>query len=337
MNNCLPDNLKNIIAKTTKQNFAATALEVFNFQYLNNEFYKSYCDLIKINVGNINSIEKIPFLPIQFFKSKIIKTTSFETENVFESSGTTGSINSRHFVRDINIYEESFLKGFRAFYGNENDYCILGLLPSYLERKGSSLIYMVNSLIKKSGKEDSGFYMYDYGKLKEVLLKNEATKQPTILIGVTYALIDFAEQNNMQLNYTTIMETGGMKGRREEMTRKEVHTLLKENLGVNTVHSEYGMTELLSQAYSKTDGIFNCPPWMKILVRSEDDPLNVDSNKNVAGTYLAGGINIIDLANIYSCSFLATDDTGKLYVDNSFEITGRLENSDIRGCSLMVM
>lgn len=337
MNSILTDNFEKIISKTTKENFAKTALQAFNFQYLNNKFYKSYCDLLKIDAANINSLEKIPFLPIQFFKSNIIKTTLFEKETVFESSGTSGSITSKHFVKNINIYEESFTTGFRQFYGNEKDYCILGLLPSYLERKGSSLIYMVDNLIKKSGKKESGFYLYDYQKLKDVLLKNEAAKQQTILIGVTYALIDFAEQNNMQLNYTTVMETGGMKGRREEMTRKEVHSLLMKKLGVSAVHSEYGMTELLSQAYSKEKGIFTCPAWMRILVRSEDDPLNVFTDKNITGVYVAGAVNIIDLANIYSCSFIATDDAGKLYADNSFEITGRLENTDIRGCSLMVM
>ena len=337
MNTLLPHNLKNIVSTTTKENFVDTALQVFNFQYINNVVYKNYCDLININVAKINSIEKIPFLPIQFFKSKIIKTTPFETETIFESSGTTGSINSKHFVKDVNIYEESFLKGFRQFYGSENNYCIIGLLPSYLERKGSSLVYMVNDLINKSCKKESGFYLYDYKKLKEVLLKNEAAKQKTILIGVTYALIDFAEQNNMQLNYTTIMETGGMKGRREEMTRKEVHTLLMKKLGVATVHSEYGMTELLSQGYSKAGGIFNCPPWMRVLVRSEDDPFNIIAANNITNDFVTGAINIIDLANIYSCSFIATDDAGKLYADNSFEITARLENSDIRGCSLMVL
>ncbi len=337
MNPTLPTTLQNIILNTTEHNFVENALQVFNFQYVHNEMYRSYCDLLKINTKNINSLEKIPYLPIQFFKSKIIKTTPFETDIVFESSGTTGSVNSKHFIKDLRLYEESFLQTFRQFYGNEKDYCVIGLLPSYLERKGSSLVYMVNDLIQKSGKKESGFYLYDYENLKKILLENEAAKQPTILIGVTYALVDFAEKNTMQLNHSIIMETGGMKGRRKEMTRKEVHSLLINNLGVQTVHSEYGMTELLSQAYSKADGIFECPPWMKILVRSEDDPFNITVAENVKHTYATGAVNIIDLANMYSCSFIATDDAGKLFSNNSFEITGRLENSDIRGCSLMVM
>ena len=337
MTEILPALLQNIITTTNNQNFVANALAVFNYQYANNTFYRTYCDIIKVNAAAVNSIEKIPFLPIQFFKSKIIKTTDFETEIIFESSGTTGSINSRHYVKDVSIYEKSFINSFKNFYGNSNNYCVIGLLPSYLERKGSSLVYMVNDLIQKSENEDSGFYLYDYEKLKTVLIKNEIAKQPTILIGVTYALIDFVEQYSMKLNHTIVMETGGMKGRREEMTRKEVHLLLTKKLGVTVVHSEYGMTELLSQAYSKKDGIFNCPPWMKILVRSEDDPFNIIEAKNVVKDYATGAVNIIDLANIYSCSFIATDDAGKLYKNDSFEITGRLENSDIRGCSLMVI
>ncbi|MCY7292926.1 MAG: acyl transferase [Ferruginibacter sp.] len=337
MNTFLPATLQNIILNTTEENFVENALQVFNFQYEHNEVYRSYCDILKIDSKNISTIENIPYLPIQFFKNKIIKTTHFETDTVFESSGTTGSINSKHFIKDVSLYEESFMHSFRQFYDDEKDYCIIGLLPSYLERKGSSLVHMVNDLIQKSGNKESGFYLYDYKKLKDVLLKNEAAKQQTLLIGVTYALLDFAEQNDMQLNHTIVMETGGMKGRREEMTRKEVHSLLMKKFGLNVIHSEYGMTELLSQAYSKGNGIFYCPPWMKVLVRSEDDPFNITSAKNVKDDYATGAINIIDLANLYSCSFIATDDAGKLFANNSFEITGRLENSDIRGCSLMVI
>ena len=337
MNFTLTQAPQNIIQHTTPQNFVENTLQVFNFQYANNEVYKSYCDLLHIDPIKIDRIENIPFLPIQFFKSKIIKTTPFETDIVFESSGTTGAVNSKHFVKDVSLYEQSFMQAFKQFYGNEKDYCIIGLLPSYLERKGSSLVYMVDSLIQKYGNKQSGFYLYDYEKLKQVLLEYEAAKQPTILIGVTYALVDFAEQHTMQLNHTTIMETGGMKGRREELTRKEVHSLLINKLGVQTVHSEYGMTELLSQAYSKSNGIFYCPAWMKILVRSEDDPFDITAAENLNDGYATGAVNVIDLANFYSCSFIATDDAGKLFADNSFEITGRLENSDIRGCSLMVL
>lgn len=325
------------ILERTLENFTERALEVFNFQYQNNNIYRAYCDILKTNPAAINTLEKIPFLPIQFFKSKEIKSTEFEPCIIFESSGTTGSVNSKHFVKDLSVYEESFIKSFRQFYGNEEELCIIGLLPSYLERKGSSLVYMVDDLIKKSTHKESGFYLYDYDKLKNVLLENEKNLQPTLLIGVTYALLDFTQQNKLQLKHTIVMETGGMKGRREEMTRKEVHDILKENLGISEVHSEYGMTELLSQAYSKADGIFESPSWMRILIRKEDDPFEITTAKNYHGQFCAGAINIIDLANIYSCAFIATDDTGKLYKNNKFEVTGRLENSDMRGCGLMIL
>jgi len=320
-----------------KENFTEKALEVFHFQYENNKVYRAYCDILKTVPADVNTLEKIPFLPIQFFKNKQIKTTAFEPVIIFESSGTTGSINSKHFVKDLSVYEESFIKCFRNFYGNEKQICIIGLLPSYLERKGSSLVYMVNDLIKKSAHKASGFYLYDHEKLKDVLLQNEKDLQPTLLIGVTYALLDFAEQNKLRLNNTIIMETGGMKGRREEMNRKEVHEILKKNLGVTSIHSEYGMTELLSQAYSKEEGIFECPAWMRILIRKEDDPFDITTGENCKEMFCNGAVNIIDLANIYSCSFIATDDMGKLYRNNNFEITGRLENSDMRGCGLMIL
>jgi Acyl-protein synthetase, LuxE len=329
--------LRNKILTVNEEDFETTAIEVFNFQYHHNDTYKAYCDLLKIDIAAINTIEKIPFLPIQFFKTKQIKTTTFEPAVIFESSGTTGSINSKHFVKDLSLYEQSFSQTFNQFYGNEKDYCIIGLLPSYLERKGSSLVYMVNDLIKKSTHGNSGFYLYEYEKLQQILLENEAAKQPTILIAVTYALIDFAEQNNMQLAYTTIMETGGMKGRKEELSRKKVHEIVTSKLGVKKVHSEYGMTELLSQAYSKGDGNFKCPPYMRLLVRSEDNPLEVSANIPFNKNEISGGINIIDLANLYSCSFIATDDVGKIYTNKSFEIVGRQENSDVRGCGLMIV
>jgi hypothetical protein len=329
--------LRNEILNCTATNFIDIALKVFNFQYLYNDIYRSYCNLLRVNPSQITSLEKIPYLPIQFFKSKVIKTTHFTEEVIFESSGTTGSINSKHFVKEKSLYEESYLKTFRQFYGDETGYCIIGLLPSYLERQGSSLVYMVDDLIKKSGHHLSGFYLYDYENLKAVLLENEAAKQPTILIGVTYALIDFAEKNNMQLQHTIVMETGGMKGRREELTRKEVHNILTSKLGLQHIHSEYGMTELLSQAYSKENGIFYSPPYMCVLVRSEEDPFDICGTMNYPNRFETGAINIIDLANLYSCSFIATDDIGKIYADKSFEILGRLENSDIRGCSLMIL
>jgi len=320
-----------------EENFTDKALEVFKFQYEYNKVYRAYCDILKTLPADVNTLEKIPFLPIQFFKSKHIKTTEFEPVIIFESSGTTGAVNSKHFVKDLSVYEESFMKCFRNFYGDEKQICIIGLLPSYLERKGSSLVYMVDDLIKKSAHKASGFYLYDHEKLKKVLLQNEKELQPTILIGVTYALLDFAEQNKLRLKNTIIMETGGMKGRREEMNRKEVHEILKKNLGVTSIHSEYGMTELLSQAYSKGEGIFECPAWMRILIRKEDDPFEISTGENCKEMFCNGAVNIIDLANIYSCSFIATDDMGKLYRNNNFEITGRLENSDMRGCGLMIL
>jgi hypothetical protein len=329
--------LRDEILAVNDDNFEKVAIEVFNFQYNNNDIYKAYCNLLHVNTNEVNSIEKIPFLPIQLFKTKEIKTTVFEPAAIFESSGTTGSVNSKHFVKDLSLYEESFLQTFKQFYGNEKDYCIIGLLPSYLERKGSSLVYMVNDLIKKSTHKNSGFYLYEHEKLRAVLLENEAAKQPTILIGVTYALIDFAEQNEMQLQYSIVMETGGMKGRREELSRTQVHKILSSKLGVEKIHSEYGMTELLSQAYSKGDGIFQCPPYMRTLVRSEDNPLEVVAHFSPDKKYINGGINIIDLANLYSCSFIATDDAGKIYANKTFEIIGRLENSDARGCGLMIV
>ncbi len=329
--------LRKEILNCTEATFDEMALKVFNFQYLYNDIFRSYCNLLRINPAQITSIEKIPYLPIQFFKNKAIKTTPFTEEIIFESSGTTGATNSKHFVKEKALYEESYLNTFRQFYGHEKNYCIIGLLPSYLERQGSSLVYMVDDLIKKSSHKASGFYLYDYEKLKAVLLQNEAAKQPTILIGVTYALIDFAEKNSMQLQHTIVMETGGMKGRREELTRKEVHHILSSKLGVEKIHSEYGMTELLSQAYSKQNGIFYYPTYMRVLVRSEEDPFDICSTVNSKNTFESGGINIIDLANLYSCSFIATDDIGKIYADKSFEILGRLENSDVRGCGLMIM
>ena len=319
----------------TKSGFDRLALEIFGFQLKNNPVYKAYTEALLISTANIGKLEEIPFLPIRFFKSHPVQTTFFEPEAVFESSGTTTTTNSRHLVRDLSFYEESFIKGFELFYGPAKDYCIIGLLPSYLERDNSSLVYMVNKLINLSEHPQSGFYLNEYEKLFSVLSDLEKKQQKTLLIGVTFALLDFAEHfsfNNgtAPLRHTTIMETGGMKGRKEEMIRQQVHEILKMKLGVTAIHSEYGMTELLSQAYSKGEGIFYCPSWMKMLVREEEDPLSVKKT----GT---GAVNIIDLANIYSCSFIATDDAGKINPDGSFEILGRMDGSDWRGCSLMVL
>ena len=329
-------NLAEEVMYVSDSNFDANAIKIFKAQYKYNKTYKAFCNYLKIDVDKITTINQIPFLPIQFFKSKEIKTTAFNEEIIFESSGTTGSINSKHFVKDKRIYEASYLAGFNKFYGEVKDYCIIGLLPSYLERQHSSLVYMVNDLISKSEHSNSGFYLYDYEKLKKVLLENENAQQKTILIGVTYALIDFAEQFPMKLKYTILMETGGMKGRREELTRAQVHKILSNNFELENIHSEYGMTELLSQAYSTEKGIFSCSNTMKILIRSEDDPFEILTKNESDKKFVSGGINIIDLANLYSCSFIATDDAGKQYEDTRFEIIGRLENSDIRGCGLMI-
>jgi hypothetical protein len=289
---------------------------------------------LHINPRSVTSLHRIPFLPIQFFKTHKVTTTGFNAEIIFESSGTTNSVNSKHFIKDVGLYKENFIRIFELFYGDPSEWCIIGLLPSYLEREHSSLVMMVNDLIIQSDNSQSGFYLNEYKKLYHTLLHNEFLQQPTLLIGVTFGLLDFAEQYSMSLKYTTVMETGGMKGRRKEMLRSEVQDILMNKLGVKSIHSEYGMTELLSQAYSKEKGIFKCPPWMKVLLRDEDDPVSIKSGNKESTT---GLINVIDLANIYSCAFIATDDIGKLYSNGSFEVLGRSDNSDIRGCTLMAL
>ena len=310
------------------------ALEVFRLQYEANEIYHAYVNALHVDIDRVQAIEQIPFLPIEFFKTKMVTTTTFDPEIIFESSGTTGENTSRHYVKKLSLYQKSFLKAFELFYGSPSDWCIIALLPGYLERTGSSLVYMADHLVQLSKNEHSGFYLYEYEKLYKTLCACEMKQQRVLLIGVTFALLDFAEKYSLQLHHTTIMETGGMKGRREEITRNEMHDFLKKKLGVKKIHSEYGMTELLSQAYSHGDGIFYCPPWMKALAREENDPLKVTTG--VSREKAFGGIlNIIDLANIYSCSFIATDDIGKLYSDGSFEVLGRKDNSDSRGCSLL--
>jgi hypothetical protein len=317
------NNLKNNIFAVNEDNFEPLSIEVFNYQYANNAIYRKYCDLTISDISSIKSLHEIPFLPIQFFKTQEITTGSFEAEAVFESSGTTGSINSKHYVKDLNWYTKSFLEGFDLFYGNIEDYCILGLLPSYLERKNASLVFMVNELINKSKNELSGFHLYDHKKLHDIIKSNEQNKQKTLLIGVSYALLDFAENFPMKLNNTIVMETGGMKGKREEMTKQALHQALINQFEVAHIHSEYGMTELLSQAYSFGNGVFSTPPWMKILLRSEDNPLQTFANVLKENETQRGVVNVIDLANIDSCCFIATEDTGIIYSDASFEITGR--------------
>jgi hypothetical protein len=312
--------------------FEALALEIFHFQYHSNSIYQSWVQHLGVSPTSITSLKQIPFLPIDFFKTHAVKTTDFEPAAVFESSGTTGTMNSRHYVKSLDLYRKSFLSGFEYFYGSPDQYVILGLLPSYLERKNSSLIVMVNELIRKSGHPSSGFYLHDHDRLENTLLSASGNNQKIFLIGVTFALLDFVESRQLQLTNAIVMETGGMKGRRKELTRSEVHDTLKIQLGVSSVHSEYGMTELLSQAYSKNNGIFQSPPWMKILLREEEDPLTIKQHSLTVP--VKGVMNIIDLANIYSCSFIATDDIGSL-LPEGFTVEGRLDKSEVRGCSLL--
>lgn len=320
-----------IFTISNQKQFDKIALKVFRFQYENNLVYREFCDFLKTDVQKVKSIEQIPFLPIQFFKSHSVISSTNPIETTFTSSGTTGMITSKHLVTDLGIYEESYRKGFSQFYGNIEDYVVLALLPSYLEREGSSLIHMVDDLIQLSNQDESGFYLHNYDELIAKLIQLDHAGQNVILIGVTYALLDLVEKHSFQLENTIIMETGGMKGKRKEMIREELHLELCNGFGVKSIHSEYGMTELLSQAYSLGEGIFECPSWMQILVRDTEDALSyVREGKT-------GGINVIDLANINSCSFIATQDLGKKYPNGSFEILGRFDHSDIRGCNLMVV
>ncbi|MGV9003314.1 LuxE/PaaK family acyltransferase [Flavobacterium sp.] len=316
---------------SSQKQFDKLALKVFRFQYENNIVYRQFCDYLKTNPQEVKTIKQIPFLPIQFFKSHNVISSIDPIQETFTSSGTTGMITSKHLVTDLSLYENSFRNAFSEFYGNIEDYAVLALLPSYLERDGSSLIYMVNDLIERSNNKDSGFYLNNYDDLIAKIISLDGSGQNVLLIGVTYALLDLIEKQNFQLKNTIIMETGGMKGKRKEMIREELHKILSKGFGVQNIHSEYGMTELLSQAYSYGNGIFEYPNWMQIIIRDTEDALSyVKYGKN-------GGINIIDLANINSCSFIATQDLGKKYNNNSFEVLGRFDNSDIRGCNLMIL
>ncbi len=314
----------------TEKEFQELALEIFRFQSEENLIYKKYIHQLGRDSSSVNTIEQIPFLPIEFFKAMSVMTSKSVPEIIFTSSGTTGAERSHHDVADVTLYEKSFRNSFRLFYGNPTDYCILALLPSYLERQGSSLIYMMNDLIQKSGQVMSGFYLDNHDELAQTLLRLKDSGQKTILLGVTFALLDFIEKHSMKFPDLVVMETGGMKGRRKEIIREELHAVLCHGFGVAKVHSEYGMTELLSQAYSSGDGIFKSPPWMRILFRDTNDPLNMIHGSQT------GGINVIDLANIFSICFIATQDLGKEHFDNNFEIFGRFDDSDIRGCNLMM-
>jgi len=323
-------NFEKIFNIQNHSDFKKQCLDIYHFQYQNNYVYQNYCNMICENPININEINKIPFLPISFFKTKKILSVD-KFEKVFYSSGTTTKSRSKHFISDLKLYQESFINNFRLNYGDINQYTIIALLPNYYENKDSSLIYMVERLIKLTKSNESGFYLDDYSKLLKKLIELEIkNNRKTILIGVPYALLDLIDFNQFQLNNTIIMETGGMKGKRKEMVRKELHEKLKLGFGVKKIHSEYGMTELLSQAYSKGDGVFKTPSWMKVFIRDINDAQNLDFNKK------SGAINIIDLANYNSCSFIATDDMGKLVNDDEFEVIGRIDNSDVRGCNLLI-
>ncbi len=316
-----------------EKDFHHIALEVFHFQRAQNQLYRSYCEALGIKPEQVRELSQIPFLPISFFKSHKVVTTDFNPELDFTSSGTTGETTSHHYIKEAAIYQESFFTAFARYFGDVSDYCILGLLPSYLERKDSSLVYMVEHLVKRSRHADSGFYLYDYDKLQATLKRLEANGQKTILFGVTFALLDFALQFPISLKHTKVLETGGMKGRKKEMTRDELYGILKKQLGTEVMYSEYGMTEMLSQAYG-ADGLFSSPPWMKVLLRDETDPLSVFG---IDEKPRAGAINVIDLANLYSCSFIATADLGRMHEDGKFEVLGRLDHADIRGCSQLVL
>ena len=324
------DTSDRIFSIQNSRDFEKLALEIFQIQAECCEVYGKFIKNLGISTDQIKQISDIPYIPIEFFKTHQVICGSGESEMIFTSSGTTGMIQSKHSVKDISIYKNSFRKAFEKFYGDIKEYAILALLPVYLEREGSSLVYMVDDLIRESGNKKSGYFLYNHTELYETLEYLKKAKIPTLLIGVTYALLDFAESHSMEFPELIVMETGGMKGKRREMVKEELHEVLCAGFGFPTIHSEYGMTELLSQAYSKGAGLFHCPPWMKISIRDMNDPLEL------LGYNQTGGINVIDLANINSCSFIATQDLGKVYADGSFEVLGRFDNSGIRGCNLLV-
>ncbi|MBN3036022.1 MAG: acyltransferase [Bacteroidales bacterium] len=314
----------------SQQVFNEKALEIFHFQYEANPVYHSFAELLGKDPGRVRSVQEIPFLPADFFKTRTVLSGGGPAACIFTSSTTTGTVPARHHVPDPEIYHTSLQRCFRLFYGDPRGYCILALLPSYLEREGSSLVHMAERLIRLSGHPDSGFYLQNTDDLDRKLREMQESDTRVLLLGVTFALLDFARQYRTPLTGAVVMETGGMKGRRQEMVREEVHHLLCHDFGIGQVHSEYGMTELLSQAYSSGKGIFRTPPWMKVLIRDMNDPLSLVQGGDT------GGINVIDLANVYSCSFIATQDLGR-YREDGFEVLGRFDHSDVRGCSLMAV
>ena len=321
---------KKILNITSQEEFEKYSIEIFNYQFHNNPIYGKFCKLTGKNIINVKSSYEIPFLPIQFFKTHKIVSSNQPIQKVFHSSGTTKNTLSKHHVIDLNLYEDCFLKIFMSFYGHPSKFNIIGLLPTYLENENSSLIYMVNHLIEKSENIDSGFYLDNFKALKEKLLYLEKGYKKTILFGVSYALLNLIDYHKFKLDKTIIIETGGMKGNRKELIKSELHEILKNGFGVKNINSEYGMTELMSQAYSVKNEKFKCPSWMRIYIRESEDPMTITTN------YKSGGINIIDLANYNSCSFIATDDIGKLDKDGNLEILGRIDKSDQRGCSLLI-
>jgi hypothetical protein len=327
MNTSLRDQIFKI---KNQEEFLRTALKIFEYQHTNNNIYQNFTTIIRKKKETVETLSGIPFLPVEFFRIHKITTGNLPVEVIFESSRTTGFESSRHFVNDLSLYEESFLKTFNLFYGDPEQYLIAALLPSYTEREGSSLVYMADKLIKKSKHRLSGFYKENTEELLNAIKKSKVENRKTMLLGVSFALLDLAEKYSPDLSETIVIETGGMKGRRKELTRMELHKILGEKFNVQSIHSEYGMTELMSQAYSKRNGIFYCPPWMKVMIRDPQDPLTLYTESG-----RTGGINIIDLANINSCSFIATGDLGRLHEDGGFEVLGRFDNSDIRGCNLL--
>ena len=322
--------LPDIFSIQTEGDFVQAALQTFGYQYQHNQVYQRFCTLLGRTPDKVRQLTDIPFLPIEFFKSEAVYCGNERPTTVFTSSGTTGSQTSRHYVKDLAVYQQSFRQGFADFYGNIEEYTVLALLPSYLERTGSSLITMVADLIERSGSADSGFYLNEYDLLAEKLTSLDRSGRKVLLIGVSFALLDLVEKYRFQLKNTIVMETGGMKGRRKELIREELHAILCEGFGVEHIHSEYGMTELLSQAYSGGSGLYESVRWLKVLIRDTNDALSYQRPLKT------GGINLIDLANIHSCSFIATQDLGRLHPDGKFEVLGRFDNADIRGCNLLI-
>ena len=322
--------LPDIFSIQTEGDFVQAALQTFGYQYQHNQVYQRFCTLLGRTPDKVRQLTDIPFLPIEFFKSEAVYCGNERPTTVFTSSGTTGSQTSRHYVKDLAVYQQSFRQGFADFYGNIEEYTVLALLPSYLERTGSSLITMVADLIERSGSADSGFYLNEYDLLAEKLTSLDRSGRKVLLIGVSFALLDLVETHRFQLKNTIVMETGGMKGRRKELIREELHAILCEGFGVEYIHSEYGMTELLSQAYSAGSGLYESVRWLKVLIRDTNDALSYQRPLKT------GGINLIDLANIHSCSFIATQDLGRLHPDGRFEVLGRFDNADIRGCNLLI-